>query len=79
MDYYESAEDITISQDRALQELARHGITSNEDIVEFFADMGQLEDYDAQAVLRWLGYWPKYLIIRYLGGRPAVSRWYSTI
>ena len=56
MDYYESAEDITISQDRALQELARHGITSNEDIVEFFADMGQLEDYDAQAVLRWLGY-----------------------
>jgi hypothetical protein len=56
MDYYESAEDITISQDRALQELARHGITSNEDIVEFFADMGQLEGYDAQAVLRWLGY-----------------------
>ena len=56
MDYYESAEDITISQDRALQELARHGITSNEDIVEFFADMGQLEDYNAQAVLVWLGY-----------------------
>ena len=56
MDYYESAEDITISQDRALQELARHGITSNEDIVEFFNDMGQLEDYDAQAVLAWLGY-----------------------
>ena len=56
MDYYESAEDIIISQDRALQELARHGITSNEDIVEFFNDMGQLEEYDAQAVLRWLGY-----------------------
>jgi hypothetical protein len=56
MDYYDSAEDITISQDRALQELARHGITSNEDIVEFFNDMGQKENYDAQAVLVWLGY-----------------------
>ena len=56
MDYYESAEDITISQDRALHELARHGMTSNEDIVEFFADMGQQDDYNAQAVLRWLGY-----------------------
>ncbi len=56
MDYYESAEDITISQDRALQELARHGITSNEDIVDFFDDMGQQDDYNAQAVLRWLGY-----------------------
>ena len=56
MDYYDSAEDITISQDRALQELARHSITSNEDIVEFFNDMGQQDDYNAQAVLRWLGY-----------------------
>ena len=56
MDYYDSAEDITISQDRALQELAMHGITSNEDIVEFFNDMGQQDDYNAQAVLRWLGY-----------------------
>ena len=56
MDYYDSAEDLTITQDRALQELASHGITSNEDIIEFFADMGKQDDYDAQAVLRWLGY-----------------------
>ena len=56
MNYYESAEDIVITQDRALQELARHGITTNEDIVQFFDDMGQKDNYDAQAVLMWLGY-----------------------
>jgi hypothetical protein len=56
MDYYESAEDITITQDRALQELAKHGITSNEDIIEFFADMGEKKEYNAQDVLIWLGY-----------------------
>ena len=56
MDYYNSAEDITITQDRALQELARHGITSNEDILEFFADVGEHQEYDAQEVLIWLGY-----------------------
>ncbi len=56
MDYYDSAEDITITQDRALQELARHGITSNEDILEFFADVGERQEYDAQEVLIWLGY-----------------------
>mgnify|MGYP006242731631 CR=1 FL=1 len=56
MDYYNSAEDISITQDRALQELAKHGITSNEDILEFFADMGEHQEYDAQEVLIWLGY-----------------------
>ena len=54
--YYDSAQGIDISQDRALQELARHGISSNEDIIEFFADMGEKEEYDAQEVLIWLGY-----------------------
>ena len=56
MDYYDSAEDLVITQDRALQELARHGITSNEDILEFFADVGEQEEYDAQKVLIWVGY-----------------------
>ena len=56
MDYYESAEDIILTQERALQELARHGITSNEDILEFFADVGEQEEYEAQEVLIWLGY-----------------------
>lgn len=56
MDYYDSAEDLIITRDRALQELAKHGITSNEDILEFFVDMGEHEEYDAQRVLIWLGY-----------------------
>jgi|TARA_A200000159_G_scaffold61858_1_gene57237 hypothetical protein len=56
MDYYDSAEDITITQDRALQELARHGITSNEEILEFFDEVGKEKEYDAQEVLIWLGY-----------------------
>ena len=56
MDYYDSAENIGITQDRALQELASHGITSNEDIIEFFKDMGEHEEYDAQEVLIWSGY-----------------------
>lgn len=56
MDYYDSAEDIIITQDRALQELEKHGITSNEGILEFFADMGKHQEYDAQEVLIWLGY-----------------------
>ena len=54
--YFDSAEGIDISQDRALEELARHGITSNEDIVQFFEDMGDKEGYCAQKVLEWLGY-----------------------
>ena len=56
MDYYDSAEGLVITQDRALQELARHGITSNEDILEFFNEVGEHEEYDAQKVLIWLGY-----------------------
>jgi len=53
MDYYESAEDIIITRSRALLELARHGC---EDIEEFLEDLGDKEEYDAQAVLIWLGY-----------------------
>jgi len=53
MTYYESAENITITKERALKELHKHGIV---DIAEFFEDMGDKEIYDAQAVLAWLGY-----------------------
>jgi len=53
IDYYESAEDLTITRERALLELARH---SCEDFDEFFQDMGDREEYDAQDVLAWLGY-----------------------
>ena len=52
MDYYESAEGYTINKERTKQEIAKHG--SN--WLEFIADMGDDESYDAQAVLAWLGY-----------------------
>lgn len=53
MDYYESAEDIIITRSRALRELKLHNC---EDIEEFFDDLGDKEEYDAQEVLIWLGY-----------------------
>ena len=52
MDYYESAEGVTISKERAKQEIANH--TAN--WAEFIADNGEHEEYDAQDVLTWLGY-----------------------
>lgn len=52
MDYYESAEGINISKARAKQEIAKHGSSWE----EFVEDMGEHENYDAQAVLAWLGY-----------------------
>ncbi|MBD36245.1 MAG: hypothetical protein CL512_05700 [Actinobacteria bacterium] len=53
MDYYESAKDTIITRERALLELARHCC---EDIEQFFEDLGDRADYDAQEVLSWLGY-----------------------
>ena len=41
MNYYESAEDIIITQDRALEELRNHNC---EDFEEFFQDLGDQED-----------------------------------
>lgn len=52
-DYLESAENTGITRYRALIELKNHGI---EDIDEFYADLGNLDIYRAQDVLRWLGY-----------------------
>ena len=57
MDYYESAEGLIISKKRALQELASHCVTSDEDIEFFFEWIGGERDYyDAQEVLDFLGY-----------------------
>ncbi len=53
MDYYESAEDIIITRARALRELELHHCG---DIEEFFEDLGDKEEYNAQEVLIWLGY-----------------------
>ena len=54
MTYFDSAEGEMITKDRALQELARHGVASEEP--QFLTDMGDHPTYEAQAVLAWLGY-----------------------
>ena len=53
MDYYDSAEGLTITRERALLELARHHC---EDLEQFFDDLGDRQEYNAQEVLIWLGY-----------------------
>jgi hypothetical protein len=56
MTYYESAEGIEITEKRAFQLLAEHGV--DDWIYEFRDDVDTNERglYDAQEVLRWLGY-----------------------
>ena len=51
--YYESAEDLMISQAKAFDELAKHGC---QEIQQILDDMGDKEEYEAQKVLEWLGY-----------------------
>lgn len=50
--YYDSAEGVTITQNRALVEVLDHRI----DIWEFLSECGDLPEYDAHSVLNWLGY-----------------------
>ena len=52
MSYYESAEGMTISKERAMFELLKHNASWD----EFVIDNGELEEYAAQDVLAWLGY-----------------------
>ncbi len=51
--YYDSAEDIKLSQKEAFNVLTQHGC---QEFDEFFQEMGDKEEYDAQKVLQWLGY-----------------------
>jgi hypothetical protein len=55
-DYYDSAEGIMISRDRALFEIKSHGLDYDENLKEFFEELGDKKLYSAQAVLDWLGY-----------------------
>jgi hypothetical protein len=52
MDYFESAEGVIITQQRALKELADHSA----DVEEFFTDLGVYSHYLATDVLTHLGY-----------------------
>ena len=55
MTYYESAENVTIPRKRALQEIKNHGLGYS-DFEEFMKEYGNKEEYQAQDVLKWLGY-----------------------
>lgn len=52
IDYYDSAEELTITRTRALREVEAHDC----DAQEFLEDMGDSETYLAQDVLSWIGY-----------------------
>ncbi len=54
--YYDSAEGLKITKHRALHELKRHSLGDEVSVAEFLAEMGDKDAYDAQEVLRWLGY-----------------------
>ena len=54
MTYSESAQGITITHDRALQEIAKHHALA--DLQEFYREYGKRETYKATDVLVWLGY-----------------------
>lgn len=56
MTYSESAEGVQISRQRALKEIADHGLTGADDLDDFYDVCGDQESYDAGDVLRWLGY-----------------------
>lgn len=51
--YYQSAEGMEITRERAILELKKHKIT---DLTDFFNDLGNFDTYSAQKVLEWLGY-----------------------
>jgi len=55
-DYYESAEGMMISRDRALREIKSHGLDFEDNLKEFFEELGDKNIYSAQDVLDWLGY-----------------------
>jgi hypothetical protein len=56
MTYSESAQGITITLKRALQELAKHGLDLPCAHDEFYAELGNHSHYKAEDVLSWLGY-----------------------
>ena len=54
MDYFESAEGVTLTIEQAIQEIRDHCVES--EIDDFFKIYGYKEFYKAQDVLVWLGY-----------------------
>lgn len=53
--YFDSANDVRITRNRAIRELMDHGCIP-EDVEQFDTDLGAKDTYAAQDVLAWLGY-----------------------
>jgi hypothetical protein len=56
MTYSESAENVSITFERALQELQDHQVLNEENLAEFIQKLGIHPTYNAGDVLRFLGY-----------------------
>lgn len=57
MSYYNSAEGVTITRERAFRELQDHGHPlDSRGLLEFFLECGNAPEYEAQHVLEFLGY-----------------------
>ena len=55
--YSESAQGVLIAHDRAMREIASHGLPMDtETMADLYSFCGQREIYDASDVLAWLGY-----------------------
>lgn len=52
--YSESARGVTITRERARQEVAKHGLAV--EWPKFLAEVGDRPEYDAGDVMDWLGY-----------------------
>ena len=50
--YFDSAEGILISKERAIQECEKHSVHYQ----EMFNEIGEKDEYTASEVLIWLGY-----------------------
>jgi hypothetical protein len=49
---YEEAMEAIVSKAVAIAEIQRH----NQDSIEFFADVGERDEYQGSQILTWLGY-----------------------
>ena len=54
MDYYDTAENVTLTKGQAYVELERHNLEGDYEL--FLKDLGDHRTYEAQKVLAWLGY-----------------------
>lgn len=56
MTYYESAENLTISKNRAFEEIKNHLVLDEQTKQDFFKECGDNETYKTTDVLIFLGY-----------------------